>query len=89
MSFFNIPTLYINLDKRPDRKKQIENELKDFNYVERIEAIDTSTNGSAYFGCVLSHIIALETAKERGWDEVMICEDDFEFVNNSYQCGLQ
>jgi len=23
----------------------------------------------------------LETAKEHGWDEVMICEDDFEFVN--------
>lgn len=81
MSFFNIPTLYINLDKRPDRRKQIENELQGFKHVERIEAVDTSTNGSGYFGCCLSHINALETAKERGWEEVMICEDDFEFVN--------
>lgn len=77
----NIHTLYINLDKRKDRKIQIENELKDFNYVERIEAVDTSADGSGYYGCVLSHILALETAKERGWEEVMICEDDFEFVN--------
>jgi GR25 family glycosyltransferase involved in LPS biosynthesis len=76
----NIHTLYINLDKRKDRKTQIENELKDFKSVERIEAVDTcTTNG--YYGCVLSHILALETAKERGWDEVMICEDDFEFIN--------
>jgi GR25 family glycosyltransferase involved in LPS biosynthesis len=78
---FNIPTLYINLDKRKDRKKQIEEELQGFKHVERIEAVDTSDNGSGYYGCVLSHINALETAKERGWDEVMICEDDFEFVN--------
>ena len=78
---FNIPTLYINLDKRKDRKKQIEEELQGFKHVERIEAVDTSSTIGGYYGCVLSHINALETAKERGWDEVMICEDDFEFVN--------
>lgn len=77
----DIPVLYINLDKRKDRKIHIEEELKDFKSVERIEAIDTSTHGSGYYGCVLSHILALETAKERDWDEVIICEDDFEFIN--------
>jgi len=76
----NIPVLYINLDKRPDRKKQIEDELDGFRNIERVEAIDTCTT-SGYYGCVLSHINALETAKERGWDIVMICEDDFEWVN--------
>ena len=74
----NIPTLYINLNKRPDRKDHIENQLVGFKEVQRIEAIET-TNG--YFGCVLSHIKALETAKSKNYDEVFIVEDDFEFVN--------
>jgi hypothetical protein len=75
---FNIPVLYINLEKRKDRKIHIEEQLKDFKSVERIEAIDTPHYG--YLGCVLSHIKALEYAKEMGWDEVIICEDDFEWI---------
>ena len=75
----DIPVIYINLEKRKDRKDHIVNELKDFKSVERIEAIDTSDT-SGYFGCVLSHIKALEHAKEMGYDEVIIFEDDFEWV---------
>ena len=77
---FNIPTLFINLDKRKDRKDHIENQLKDFKSVERIQAIDTSDT-SGYFGCVLSHIKALEYAKEKNYDEVIIFEDDFEWID--------
>ena len=77
---FNIPTLFINLDKRKDRKDHIENQLKDFKSVERIQAIDTSDK-SGYYGCVLSHIKALEYAKEKDYDEVIIFEDDFEWVD--------
>ena len=77
---FDIPVLYINLDKRPDRKIHIENQLKGFKNVERIPAIDTSkTNG--YEGCVLSHITALEKAKKEKLPQVIIMEDDFEWVN--------
>lgn len=75
---FNIPTLYINLDSRHDRKLHIENQLKDFKNVERIPAIKT-TNG--YFGCVQSHIKALEHAKSKNYNQVLILEDDFEFEN--------
>lgn len=74
----NIPALYINLNKRPDRKDHIEKQLVDFKEVTRIEAIEKD-NG--YLGCVLSHIKALETAKLKNYDEVLIVEDDFEFVN--------
>jgi hypothetical protein len=77
---FNIPTLFINLEKREDRKKHIVNQLKDFKSVQRIEAIETPDNG--YKGCVLSHIKALEYAKEKDYDEVIICEDDFEWTEN-------
>jgi len=74
----DIPVIYINLEKRKDRKDHIVNQLKDFKSVERIEAIETPENG--YLGCVLSHIKALEHAKEKDYDEVIICEDDFEWV---------
>lgn len=77
---YKIPVLYINLEKRKDRRSHIENEFKDFENVERIEAVDTSDT-SGYYGCVLSHIKALERAKEKNYDEVMICEDDFVWVN--------
>ena len=70
------------MKKRKDRRSHIENEFKDFENVERIEAVDTSqTYESGYYGCVLSHIKALERAKEKDYDEVMICEDDYQWVN--------
>lgn len=75
---FNIPTLYINLQKRNDRKIHIENVLKDFKSVTRIDAVQSD---DGYKGCVQSHIKALQYAKEQGWDEVLIFEDDFEWVN--------
>ena len=80
MKLEDIPVLYINLNKRKDRRKQIESELQGFRNIERVEAIDTCTT-SGYFGCVLSHIKAINIAKEKGYNEVLICEDDFEFVN--------
>ena len=76
----NIPVLYINLNRRPDRLKILERDvLIFFNDTYRIEAVDTPDNG--YEGCALSHIKALEYAKSQNWDEVIIMEDDFEFVN--------
>ena len=79
MKLEDIPVLYINLDKRKDRKEHIEKQFEDFKSVERVDAIDTPHNG--YEGCVLSHIKALEYAKQIGYDEVIICEDDFEWVD--------
>jgi len=76
----NIPVLYINLNRRPDRLKILQRDvLIFFNDTYRIEAVDTPHNG--YEGCVLSHIKALEYAKSQNWDQVIIMEDDFEFVN--------
>jgi len=82
MKLEDIPVLYINLDKRKDRKEHIEKQFEDFKSVERVDAIDTPHNG--YEGCVLSHIKALNIAKEKGYEEVMICEDDFEWVNREH-----
>lgn len=71
--------LYINLDKRPDRRAEIEHELSRMGLSgERIAGVDTAPHG--YIGCATSHINALKTAREKGWENVLIVEDDFQFI---------
>ena len=71
--------VYINLDKRTDRREEIETELKKFDIeAERYSAIYTPHSGIV--GCGYSHLNVLKLAKERGYKNVLILEDDFEFV---------
>lgn len=82
MKLFNINTIYINLDKRPDRRLHVENELKKINIgnVTRFKGIEMK-NGA--IGCSMSHMKCVELAKNKGWEYVLICEDDIEFTNPS------
>ena len=70
--------LYVNLEHRPDRKK---------NVIQQLSSIDLSgTRFNAIkmedgrVGCTLSHIRCLELAKENTWDHVLIVEDDILFT---------
>ncbi len=74
--------VYINMDKREDRKKLI---LEEFNKLEipsdkiyRLAGIPIPKNG--HKGCVQSHILALEIAKLNQWKYVAIFEDDAELI---------
>jgi GR25 family glycosyltransferase involved in LPS biosynthesis len=70
---------YINLNKRSDRREEIENELHNFGLsFERFEAIETP--GCGIYGCGLSHLGVLKIARERGYKNVLILEDDFTFL---------
>ena len=72
---------YINLDKRMDRRDQIEHELKEYNLydnAERFQAIHTPDQG--ILGCTMSHLAVIKLAKERNYNQVLILEDDFYFV---------
>ena len=70
---------YINLKTRPDRKAEIEDELQNFGLeAERFEAIQTPDFG--IYGCGLSHLAVLKLAKERNYPNVLILEDDFQFL---------
>ena len=72
---------YINLEKRLDRKIHIEKQLQYFNLnpiSERYEAICTPHSG--IIGCSFSHLNVLKLARERGYKNVLILEDDFEFI---------
>lgn len=76
---------YINLNKRLDRREQIESQLVDYicpgsinvTY-ERFEAIETP--GFGILGCGKSHLAVLKLAKERNYNNVLILEDDFTFI---------
>lgn len=76
----NIHVIYINLDSRPDRKISVLNELKKIKVMnpERFKAIKLA-NGA--LGCSMSHLKCIEYAKANKYDQVLICEDDIEFIN--------
>jgi glycosyl transferase family 25 len=72
---------YINLEKRIDRREQIEEELQNYNLydkAERFQAIHTPNQG--ILGCTQSHLEVLKLAKERQYKNVLILEDDFCFI---------
>lgn len=75
-----IPVIYINLERRCDRKISVINEFKKINVLNPIyfKAIELE-NGS--LGCSMSHLKCVEIAKKNNYDYVLICEDDIEFLD--------
>jgi glycosyl transferase, family 25 len=74
----SVPILYINLDKRTDRREQIEQQLETYGLsYERFPAI---YHPFGIVGCTQSHLAVLRIAKERKYPRVWIMEDDFEFL---------
>lgn len=87
---FKINGFYLNLDRRPDRKTQMELELLKTNHnIQRYPAIDgnnlKSLNGfrgfipkseKKQYATYLSHLNMIKLAKQNGWDKVIILEDD-------------
>jgi glycosyl transferase family 25 len=75
-----IPVIFINLEKRADRKISILNEFAKIGVETPIhfKAIELE-NGA--IGCSMSHLKCVEMAKQNDYDYVFICEDDIEFLN--------
>lgn len=92
---------YINLDSRPDRKIQMEEELLKY-------GLDTFFNRSSAFipkiddllnkpdelgarkhgGCGRSHVNLVKYAKEEGMKNILIFEDDATFYNGGKELGI-
>jgi GR25 family glycosyltransferase involved in LPS biosynthesis len=71
-------TFYINLDKRTDRREQIESELQRMGLKgERFPAVYHEFGA---YGCSMSHYKVLRLAKTRGYKNVLILEDDFHCI---------
>lgn len=74
---------YINLERRQDRRTQIEDILKEYeieHISERFPAIDYPNKGIV--GCMYSHLETIKLAKHRGYKNILILEDDFYFENS-------
>ena len=71
--------LYINLEKRIEKKIRCEEELKKIGLnPNRFNAIQHEIG---LVGCVKSHIRCIEIAKERNYPLVCIFEDDISFID--------
>lgn len=66
----------INLTTRPDRKEKV---IQSFPYQFRF-FFATPHPTSPHDGCTQSHLSVIRIAKERGWKNVMVIEDDVELV---------
>jgi GR25 family glycosyltransferase involved in LPS biosynthesis len=78
--------LYINLESRADRRAHVEAQLVSLKHsglsnlvAERFNAIKHATSGA--IGCSMSHLRCIQLAKARGWDHVLVCEDDVLFTS--------
>jgi GR25 family glycosyltransferase involved in LPS biosynthesis len=74
--------VYINLERRKDRRTHIENQLRAYGVTEfeRFNAFDRP--GQGIVGCGYSHLAVLKMARERKYKNVLILEDDFRFVSS-------
>jgi glycosyl transferase family 25 len=74
--------IYINLDSREDRNREIQEEFKRLQIPDdkiiRFSAIRHETEGA--IGCSQSHIAVLKMAMEHNWKNYLVLEDDFNFI---------
>lgn len=78
---------YINCAHRTDRKQRIEQMLTNYGFVyECIDAVCIPDHGA--LGCNLSHIKALQKAKQDKCKHALILEDDFEFIVNKFDLNM-
>ena len=77
MIFSNAPKFVVNLERRKDRLESI---VKEMNYIgwdyEYFPAVDTNS----HVGCTKSHLEIIKLAKERGYEKVLVVEDDCTFM---------
>jgi GR25 family glycosyltransferase involved in LPS biosynthesis len=77
MNITTIPKFVVNLERRPDRLEHIQKEMDYMGWeYELFKAVDLNNHG----GCTLSHTEIIKIAKERGYDSVMVIEDDCTFL---------
>jgi glycosyl transferase family 25 len=81
--------IYINLKQRVDRRVEIETELEKMGLsgkagkaekAEKAERFEAIQHTSGTVGCGQSHLAVLKLARDRGYKNILILEDDFQFL---------
>jgi len=79
-----IPKIFvINLPHRTDRLTSITTELARMNLLDKLEIVEgvtLITHGTGTAGIAEAHARCLELAKERGYERIMILQDDCKFL---------
>jgi len=84
---------YINLDRRPDRRKEFEEEMEKHNlhnFFERVSAEDSINEldpMKKHYYCASSFYKLFEKIYDKGYETVVIFEDDAQFYNTDTSCG--
>ena len=71
--------IYINLDYRKDRRFQMEQEFARMG-IRDAKRFNAIPHEYGLIGCMQSHLAVLELAKKNGYKNILIFEDDFEFM---------
>jgi hypothetical protein len=69
--------LFINLDQRTDRLEHLNQQLEEWEGLPKDRVVRISAIPEGGVGCLKSHILALQHAKQKQWSNVLILEDDF------------
>lgn len=73
--------IYINIDRRKDRAEKIQNELSKIGApAEKVLKFSAYEEENGAIGCTKSHLEILKIAKDMNWENVLILEDDVQFV---------
>jgi GR25 family glycosyltransferase involved in LPS biosynthesis len=73
---------YINLEKRTDRRAEIENELvNNFKYTSAERFVGIPYKPGAY-GCTMSHVSLFRKMMLNGWETMMVFEDDAKLLTS-------
>lgn len=75
---------FINLEERVDRLKQVKDEFEKIGITELVERFPAIKLEDGKRACKLSHIACIEKAFNEGHENVLVFEDDVEFLVSSF-----
>jgi glycosyl transferase family 25 len=73
--------VYINLEKRKDRRAHMESSFLTALPPDKVMRFNAIQNKKGAVGCCMSHLAVLEMAEREGWRNVLILEDDCVWAN--------
>jgi hypothetical protein len=82
--------IYINLDERKDRNKEILDEIKKVGLPkEKVHRLSAVKRKWGALGCSLSHRAVMEFIIEKGWQRTLVLEDDAGFEESRWTTGIK
>ena len=73
----------VNLDSRVDRWEQFQKNLQDYNIHDAVTRFSAVQANPGWIGCKASHMNIIKHAIDNKLDNILIFEDDAEFVSGN------